>query len=898
MKSHSRYFRSSRPPDSRKPESEVDQELAHHIELTVQELMDAGMGPAEARREAEKRFGDLDRYRSQCTRYERRWRRVEGGRELLTSLRHDLRYALRKMAQSPGFTALAVLSMALGIGANTAIFSLANAVLIRDLPFRDAEELVDVYTDIPSFRNSPSSYLDYLDLRDGTRDVFSEIGAVGLTLGQTETHGRVVNLIGELVTGTYFSLLGIEASLGRTLLPEDDVSPGGHFVVMLGHAYWQSAYGGDLDVLGRTIRINGDSYEIIGVAPADFLGSVRGLRSDFFVPFQMINVIQGSDADQLADRELQVLFPKGRLRPGVGLEQVNVALAGIVDDLRRTHPDAWGERETFKVVPTESVLVNPSVDGIIVPAVFIGVAVVGLVLLVTCANLASFLLARAIDRRKEIAIRLALGARRGTLIRQFLTETVALSLMGGVVGLVVGQWIVNTIPTLELPLPFKIGLDLGLNGTVLGLTGGATVLAGVLLGLAPALQSTNPDLVPTLKDESSGGWGPRRIPLRGLLVVGQVAVSLVLLISASLFLRSLQARRGTDTGFGREPTAIVHFNARDHATHAEGGAVLQRIIEQVSTIPGVQAVGITDNIPLNPLRFWTLDVNVDGVDPPPGQLAHQIDQCNVGPGFFEAIGIPLLRGRNFHASDGPDDQPVAIINDVMADRFWPGEDPLGRVIRTEDGQDLVVVGVTRSVKVRSLGEAPRPFIYLPYSQNFSSYPFLLARTHGRAGDLLRQMVRVIRAENPGAVLVGTYTMEQHLGLRLLPDRLAALFTTVFAVLALVLATIGLYGIVSHTVAARSREVGIRMSLGADTRGIVALMVGGGMKLACVGIGLGLVCAFLFSIILHRFLFEVAVLDPPTFLGVPGLLLGVALLAAYVPARRASRVDPIWALRAE
>ncbi|UCC49320.1 MAG: ABC transporter permease, partial [Gemmatimonadota bacterium] len=239
MKSPSRYVRSSRLPDSRKPESEVDQELAHHIELTVQELTDAGMDPAEARREAERRFGDLDRYRSQCTRYERRWRRVERGRELLTSLRHDLRYALRKMAQSPGFTALAVLSMALGIGANTAIFSLANAVLIRDLPFRDAEELVDVYTDIPSFRNSPSSYLDYLDLRDGTRDLFSEMGAVGLTLGQTETQGRVVNLIGELVTGTYFSLLGIEASLGRTLLPEDDVSPGGHFVVMLGHAYWQ-----------------------------------------------------------------------------------------------------------------------------------------------------------------------------------------------------------------------------------------------------------------------------------------------------------------------------------------------------------------------------------------------------------------------------------------------------------------------------------------------------------------------------------------------------------------------------------------------------------------------------------------------------------------------------------
>ncbi|MCK5650576.1 MAG: FtsX-like permease family protein, partial [Gemmatimonadetes bacterium] len=368
--------------------------------------------------------------------------------------------------------------------------------------------------------------------------------------------------------------------------------------------------------------------------------------------------------------------------------------------------------------------------------------------------------------------------------------------------------------------------------------------------------------------------------------------------SSSLFLRSLQARRGTDPGFGHEPTSIVHLNLRGHATPGEGQVVLQGIVEQVAASPGVRAVGFGDNVHLNPIRVWTLAVNVDGVDPPSGQTAHEIDQCSVSPGFFEAIGIPIVKGRNFGASDGPDDQTVAIINEVMADRFWQGEDPLGRVIRTEYGEELVVVGVARSAKVRTLGEAPRPFLYSAYSQAFSSYPFLLARTSGRAEDLLPRMAEIITAADPEAVLLKTQTMEEHLGAMLLPDRLGALFSSVFAVVALVLATIGLYGVVSYAVATRYREMGIRMSLGADTRGVVGMMVGSGMKLVAVGGVIGLIVAFLASSVLQGFLFGIQVLDPVAFLLVPALLLGVALLAAYIPARRASRVDPVRALKAE
>jgi predicted permease len=373
---------------------------------------------------------------------------------------------------------------------------------------------------------------------------------------------------------------------------------------------------------------------------------------------------------------------------------------------------------------------------------------------------------------------------------------------------------------------------------------------------------------------------------------------MVLLTSASLFVRSLQARQDTDPGFGHEPTAIVTVNLRSPASPQEGRIALQDIVDRVSAIPGVGAVGLTDDLHLDPMRVRTLDVNVDGVDPPSGQSAHEIDQCVVSPGFFGAMGIPLVRGRNFDASDAPGEQRVVIINAVMAARFWPGEDPLGRVLHTDYGLEHVVVWVARSAKVRTLGEPPRPFIYTPLSQNYPVFVHVLAQASGPADRLLPQMVQITRAVDPDAVVVDALTMEEHLGMMLLPDRLGAFFSSGFSLMSLILATIGLYGVVSYTVASRHREMGIRLSLGADIRRIIGTVVGGGMKLVGVGVSIGLVLALLVNRLLQNLLFGVPVLDPVAFMGMPALLLCVGALAAYIPARRASRVDPVQTLKSE
>jgi len=428
---------------------------------------------------------------------------------------------------------------------------------------------------------------------------------------------------------------------------------------------------------------------------------------------------------------------------------------------------------------------------------------------------------------------------------------------------------------------------------------GVTAITGLLFGLAPALQSTNPDIAPTLKDESTGGGKPRRFTLRNVLVSGQVAASLVLLISAGLFFRSFQAFSSEDPGFGAEPTAILQFVVSSERYNDEEGRVLVRsYLDALRQTPGVTAAGITSNIHMNTTSTTTLNLHVDGVDPPQGRRYWEVDQAVVGSGFFEAAGIPILRGRNFQNTDLPDGTRVAIINQVMADRFWPGEDPLGKVVHRQNGDELMVVGVARTAKVSRLGEAPRPFIYRSYTQYYSGYLTAVIQTPGRAEDILQAGFQVLRGLDPEMLVVETKTMEEHFGIMLFPARMGTLLSTLFAVVALVLASIGLYGVVSYAVARRSREVGIRMSLGAEPGQVVGQLVREGMALAGVGAGVGLVLAFLGGQLLQSLLFGVNAADPVTFLAVPAALMTIALVAAYLPARRASRVDPVRALKAE
>ncbi|MGD2122248.1 MAG: ADOP family duplicated permease, partial [Gemmatimonadota bacterium] len=681
----------------------------------------------------------------------------------MDTLLKDIRYALRKMLRSPGFTSVALVSLAVGIGINTAVFALVEDFLFTDLPYPDSEEMVEVYLTQEVFPYSPLSYPDYLDVREATKDVFSEIAVGGMTFGQVDRGDRVGSLLGELVSGTYFPLLGLRPAVGRTLLPEDDVSPGGHFVVMLGYGYWQREYAGDPGIVGQTIRLNGYGYTVVGVAPEDYPGTIPGVPADFIVPINMVQKIQQGTGNPLESRNNQSYFAKARLRPGVTLEGAQVSLAAVAANFREVYPDIWDDTRDFLAMPSEDVVMNPAFDRYLVLSSVLALVLVAVVLLIACANLASFLLARGTDRKKEIAMRLALGARRGVLMRQLLTETTLLAAIGGILGLGVSVWLLKLLTNMELPLPGGLSLDLAMTGKAFLFGLGVTAVTGMLFGLAPALQSTNPDVAPTLKDESTGGGRPRRFTLRNVLVSGQVAASLVLLVGAGLFYRSFQAFQAQDPGFGNEPTALLTFVVSgERYNQEEGRLFLRTYLDRLNQTPGVEAAGVIDNIHMSTTSTQTMDVNIDGFEPPPGRQAWEIDRASAEPGFFDAAGIEILRGRNFQATDEEGGTPVVIISQAMADRFWPGEEAVGKTMRRQNGEELLIVGVAGDAKVRTIGEAPRPFIYEAYSQDYSSFLTAVIRTRGAPEEALQTGFRLLREMDPEMLVVETKTMEEHL----------------------------------------------------------------------------------------------------------------------------------------
>jgi putative ABC transport system permease protein len=813
-------------------------------------------------------------------------------------LLQDLRFGLRRLARRPAFTAIAIVSIAIGIGANTAIFSIVNAVIFRKLPVQNAAELVDVYASSTAAASGTFTYPDLEDIRHDAGDVFAAVGAFRLAFVETDEAGGVESHVTELVTGNYFPMLGVPAEAGRTLQPSDDIAEGAHPVVMLGYAYWQRRYGGDPAVVGTQIRLNGRAYTIVGVAPQAFSGSLRGLTPELYAPRMMVGQLVPGDHDELTGRYNWSVFIKARLRPGVSLVQAQTAMDREAASLRQRFPQAWQADNVITLIPSERVILNPAVDRVIVPAAALMMAVVGLVLLVACANLASFLLAQAADRRKEVAVRLALGASRGALIRQLLTETVALAVVGGGVGLLLAQVLLGWLANADLPFPLPISLDLHLDPTVLGFTAALTVLAGLLFGLAPALQATNPDIAPTLKDETTGGGRPRRVTLRGTLVVAQVAISLVLLVGAGLFLRSFRARLAIDPGFGAQPAALVKLQPMtDRHTADQSREFFRRLVDAARGVPGVVAVGLTGVVNLTPGDNRMIPVEVPGVEPPAGRDDFVIDFSPVDPGFFSAAGIAIVSGRDFTDQDDRNGAPVAIVSQVFAAKFWPGQDPIGRIVRSR-GTDLTVVGVARDTKIRSLGEDPTPFIYRPFAQAFSSSMTLVARTRGDAERAVVDLVALARRIDPDLVIYDAHTMERHLAGMVLPHQMAAWIIAALGALALLLATIGLYGVVSYAVATRSREVGIRMALGAEPSRVVRLLMRDGLRLVAVGLAIGLVLAIAGGRLLQGVLYGVQSMDVVAFTVAPLVLLVVAVLAAWVPARRAIRISPVRALKAE
>lgn len=817
-------------------------------------------------------------------------------------LRQDVRYALRRLAGSVGFTTVAVLSLALGIGANTAIFSIVNAVLLRGLPVAEPDRMVEIYTsDDDGIVHATSSYPDYVDLRTAT-DVFEGVLGYELFLGQVERpDGTGTLILGELVSGNYFSLLGVAPAFGRAFLPAEDSVPLAHPVVVLGHEFWRTAFGSDPGVIGTAIRLNRRQYTVIGVAPPDYNGSFPALRADVFAPMMMIGHVLAGPIDRLNARGSRSMFVRAKLRDGVTAERAAAVVETIGQRLAAEYPET-NDGRAMSLVASTDVAVHPAIDRALIPVAGLLLTVVGLVLLIACVNLASFLLARAADRRKEIAVRLALGASRAQLVRQLLIESILLALAGGTAGIFVAAWTIDLLETFQPPLPIPINIDLGIDNTVLLFTAAVSLLAGVAFGLVPGLQATRPDVAPVLRDESGAVASHRHGGrMRSALVIAQVAVSILLLVGSGLFLRSLRKAQQIETGFDTGPAAIVapNYELSGLADPTRARIVRDRILERVRAIPGITGVALAGRLPLG-AAIQTRELNIDGITPPNGADALDIDFTSADSAYFTVMGVPIVAGRNFGPLDNEDAPEVVIISEAAARAWWPGQDAIGRMIWMGDDRTspATVIGVARDTRVRTLGEAPRPYVYLNANHDALAFSNVVVRGSMPPGRMLEEVRRTMLDVEPQLVIMQAMTMEQHLALLLFPPRMAAFLLSVFGGLALILAAVGLYGLVSYTVARRTREVGVRMALGASSRDVLGLMTRSGLRLVLFGALVGLPLAAGLTSLIARFLYGVQPLDLIAFAAAPGLLILVGLFASWIPARRAARIEPLIALRSD
>ena len=831
----------------------------------------------------------------------------------------DIRYAARMLRKSPGFTAVAVLSLALGIGANTSIFSFINAVLLRPLPIDKPEQLVFVFSGSRTSPYSVSSYPDYVDYRDKNQ-VFSDVAAYSSISVSLNSNDQAEQISGLIATGNYFDVLGVRAQLGRTFLPEEDKTPNTHLVAIISHGLWQSRFAGDPGVVGKQLLLNGHKFTIVGVAPASFNGAEAGITNDIYVPMMMQAVVRPPrsgysgemNPDLLSVRSAGWLDVVGRLKPGVTLEQAQAAMTMLAKQLEQAYPETNRDQLTTLWPVSKG---NPEQRGTLLSVAGLLMSVVGLVLLIACANVANLLLARAATRRKEISIRLALGASRSRLIRQLLTESVLLSLLAGAVGLLLAVWMVDALKTYTPPANFfPVAFDFNLDARVLGFTLLLSILTGIIFGIAPALQASHPDLVHALKDEAMTlpGQRARRFTLRNLLVVAQVALSLVLLISAGLFLRSLRQAQRIDLGFNPENVLVMPLNINLlRYTKPQGQEFYRQVVERVEALPGLQSATLTRTPPLSGASRQS-SVLVEGQDEPDarhsseGQSAPPDANRNitlaspVGLRYFQTLNIPLLRGRDFTAQDNAGAPGVCIINETFAKRYFPNQEPLGKRLSLSGakGPWLEVVGIARNSKYVTLGEAPAPLVYQPLLQRHETGMTLLARTSGDPANYVAAVRREVQAIEKNLPVTNIRPMTELLGNSLFPARMGAALLGVFGSLALLLAAVGLYGVMSYSVSRRTREIGIRMALGAQSGDVLRLVLREGMTLVGIGILLGLVGAFAATRLLASFLYGVSTTDPSTFIGIAIFLAVIALVASFIPARRAAKVDPMVALRYE
>lgn len=818
----------------------------------------------------------------------------------MRSVLTDLKFAVRILLKAPAFTAVAVLSLGLGIGPNTAIFSLVNAVLFQDWGVDDPERIVDIYTLTSDGEYFFSRYSSFELIDEGTTDVFEEVAQHSMFSGRIESAGGEAELVlGEMVSGNYFEVMGVSAAIGRTFLPEEDATEGTHPVVVLSNDFWRTRYGADSGLVGGEVRLNGRPYTVVGVAPESFRGRLApGLGTDFWVPFRMYPHLMPS---KMGNGDLTIT---GRLREGVEPGQAIAAVQTVSvrrdEALRAENPERRGRFELIGVSLAE-VKLHPNFDGVLTAMAALLFVAVGLVLLIACVNLAGFLLSRATDRRKEMAVRVAMGARRTDIVRQLLIESLVLAGLGAAVGLALGQVAINLLTSVEPPIPVPLELEVGLSLPLLLFTVGTAIVAAVLFGLTPALEATRSPVAATLRDEAGSSGGRRKVGARGLLVAGQMALSTALLVGAALFVRSLQSASDIDVGFATRAAAVVKVESgANEYTTEQRTAFVEELSRRLSSQPAITSHGFTARMPLD-LGVMQTAFDIPGVEPPPDQTRHVLEMAPVTPGYFATMGIPILEGRAFEDTDRRDNPSVTILSKATADQYWPGESAVGKtLLRSEDGSDaLTVVGVAGNVKIWSLGEDPRPYMYRPYLQGLENPSFAVtARGNIPPAEIAALIRDEARAIDPQIFLIEVGTLEDHLGYVFFLPRMAALLLSLVGVLALVLACMGLYGMVSYGVSQRTREMGIRLALGADRRGVVNMVLRSALTVVGIGAAVGIAVSLGLGQLVESFLFGVGGFDLLAVLIAPMLLALVAGLASYLPARRASRVDPVRALRSE
>ena len=809
----------------------------------------------------------------------------------MDSVTHDLKFGFRQLRKSPAFTIAAILTLALGLGANATVFTWFSAIVVNPLPgVPEGRDLITVRWRTPGGGAAGLSWLDYLDYRarNHTLKEFAVATMAPLSLGEGAQPERVWST---LASSNYFTMLGVKPELGRAFLPDEDQNPGGHPVVVISHRLWQSKFGGDPSVIGHQILLNKRNFTVVGVMPEVFEGSVVGLRFDLWVPVTMADVLSDNSFGLEKRGVSWFAWFQARLKPGVDQRTARADLDSVSSQLAREF------HQTDRFNRTEILPISQDGGGsVLVPVALILMAVVGVVLLIACANVANLLLARAGGRRREVAIRLALGVGRGRLIRQLLVENSLLAIGGLIAGLAVLPITMGTIQRFAPATDLPVGLTVRAGSSVYLFSLLIAAVATLFFGLVPALRASKPDVLAALKDGSGSSASPSRAWLRNSLVVAQVALSLVLLVCAGLFLKTLRRATLADPGFDPRNVIVAGVDLSPNGyDDARGEVAIRQMSANLSALPGVVAVSTIRSLPLGLTGSTVSRFEADGYVPPKDETP--MTNTNViGADYFHTANTPVLEGREFNPSDTATSQQVAMVNQTFARRYL-SHGAVGRRVQVE-GHWRAVVGVVRDSKFYSLDEKPRPWVYLPLAQSFASESHFLVRTIGNPASYARSVEAAIHQVDPVLPVYSVHPLQTAISASYFGQRIGGSFLGLFGAIALSLAAIGLYGVLAYTVSQRSREVGIRVALGASRGDVLGLILGQGARLTALGLAIGLAIAIAATRLLRTLLLDVSPTDIPTMALVSALLAGVAILASLIPAQRASRIDPIAAIRHE